>query len=120
MAPKALLEVLVLLALASAAIGHELDTAQGCSLESPRELLPDPVKKVRIGMSKAELEELMDAPDYSPIAGQYYFSTDGDCPVEDSGREAPCGLVAGFRSAGGRASGQDESLEFCWWGAIAE
>lgn len=109
------------LMLASAILSHELEIPEGCTILGPEKLMPEAVKRVRLGMSKAELQALLGAPGYSPVAGQYYFSTGGECPLWDSGREAPCGLVAVFRiHAQDPESRHDELLESCWWGAIGE
>jgi hypothetical protein len=71
-------------------------------------------------MSKAELNGLLGAEDYSPVAGQYYFSTGGGCALDGMGRTAPCGLVAEFRAEEAGEMQLTERLQSCWWGAIGE
>lgn len=93
-------------------------STQGCSIHGPHELRPAHVERVRLGMTMAELEQAMGQPaDYSPAEGIHYFSTGGDCPLDDEGaRMASCGLVAEFRDG-------DEvtpTLRSCRWGAIGE
>jgi hypothetical protein len=96
-------------------------SAQGCQITGPKKRLPQNVKLVQLGMTLGEVEKLLGAADYSPVEGQYYFSTGGDCPLEDSGRTASCGLVAEFRDYGqGGEAELKETLQSCWWGAIGE
>ena len=90
----------------------------GCSVNGPAQLLPASVKRVRLGMSKVELERLLGEANYSPIEGQYYFSTGGECPLEEANRTAPCGVVADFRR--GPDARLTTSLQSCTWGAIGE
>jgi len=71
-------------------------------------------------MSKAALEAVLGPADYSPSAGLYYFSTGGDCPLQDSGRSAPCGVVAEFRNDDAAEPVITDSLLSCRWGAIGE
>ena len=86
--------------------------------------LPEKLKQIHLRMSKAQLEAVLGEADYSPTDGQYYFSTGGDCPLEDTDREAPCGVVAEFRITTYGASTIDivltDSLQGCWWGGIGE
>ena len=89
-------------------------------IEGPAQLLPDNVGGVRLGMSKRELEALLGPADYSPIDGQFYFSTGGECPLGGTDRLAPCGLVADFRDYGSGEAVLTESLQSCWWGGIGE
>jgi hypothetical protein len=108
----------VLMAVSSwAGCGHGEGPA-GCDVNGPAQLMPSTVKRVRLGMSQAEVERILGKPDYSPIEGQHYFGTGGECPLEDSGRFAPCGVIADFRRASdSRLTG---SLQSCTWGAIGE
>jgi hypothetical protein len=74
-------------------------------------------------MTKVELERVLGEADYSPVDGQFYFSTGGDCPLEDAGRDAPCGVVADFRRSTNEATAETvltDSLQSCWWGGIGE
>lgn len=93
----------------------------GCAINGPREQMPAQVSQVRPGMTQAELEQLLGPADYSPADGLFYFSTGGDCPLEETGRMVSCGLVADFRKD--EASGEPApapSLQTCWWGGIGE
>lgn len=91
----------------------------GCSIQGPAELLPPEVRRIQLGMDRTSLEALMGEPDYSPIEGQYYFSTGGECPIDDE-RTASCGVVVDFRDYSSADSILTGSLQSCWWGAIAE
>ena len=90
----------------------------GCTIDGPLSLLPASVKQVRLGMSKAELERLLGQATYSPIDGQYYFTTGGECPLEATGRHAACGVIAEFRRAPDYRV--TDALQSCTWGAIGE
>jgi hypothetical protein len=104
-------------ALCSAGCRHVAGNT-GCEVNGPAHLVPATVKRVRLGMSKPELERILGEVNYSPIEGQYYFSTGGECPLEGANRNAPCGVVADFRRAPEyRITG---SLQSCTWGAIGE
>lgn len=96
-----------------------IPSAAGCRVEGPGELMPPAVKQVRLGMAQGELESVLGLADYSPADGVFYFSTGGDCPLEEGGRVAPCGLVAEFRDYS-RDGAVMQSLQSCWWGAIGE
>lgn len=94
-------------------------TAVGCRIEGPIELMPQSIRELRLGMTRAEIEELLGPADYSPVDGVFYFSTGGDCPLEEGERVASCGLVAEFRDYE-REDDLMETLQSCWWGAIGE
>lgn len=98
---------------------HSQDQPGSCRIEGPRQLLPEEVERIHLGMDKVDLEALLGQPDYSPVGGQYYFSTGGACPLDEE-RSAPCGVVADFRNYTGGESLLMDSLQSCWWGAIAE
>jgi hypothetical protein len=89
----------------------------GCELAGPPSLLPASVRQVRVGMSKPALESVLGESDYSPIEGQHYFSTGGDCPLEGTDRMAPCGVIAEFRGPDHKPT---TVLQSCRWGAIGE
>ena len=81
-------------------------------------------------MSKEAVDRILGAPTYSPVDGQYYYPTDGDCPMpndEPEGpRTAPCGVVAEFRVTDYSVDEDPPRttvtgiLESCWWGGIGE
>jgi len=97
----------------------------GCRIEGPLELMPERIKQVRLGMSQNELENLLGPADYSPTEGVFYYSTGGDCPLEDcplddANRVASCGLVVEFRDYSSYEVVISRTLQSCWWGAIGE
>jgi len=100
--------------------GHAKAEPAGCRIEGPDHLVPEKVKRVRLGMSKGELENVLGEADYSPAAGLFYFSTGGDCPLGDTDRLVSCGVVAEFLDHDGSEAVLTESLQSCWWGGIAE
>lgn len=93
--------------------------ANGCTINGPIETMPEQVKRVQLGMTKSELEAVMGEADYSPIEGVFYFSTGGDCLLDEVERVALCGIVAEFRDYSAD-EGPTDSLQSCWWGAIGE
>lgn len=111
-----------LIALATALSGCQVKTESlGCEVRGPQNAMPQAVKELRLGMSRAQLEERLGEAAYSPIEGQLYFATGGDCPLDDSERYAPCGVVADFRDYESRdESVVTDALQSCWWGAIGE
>ena len=92
----------------------------GCDVGDPREHLPSKVKNVRLGMTKAELEAVLGTADYSPIEGQYYFSTEGECRHEGVDEVAGCAVIAEFRKFSPGSDVLTDSLQSCYWGAIGE
>src|SRR5690606_9972180 len=101
--------------------GHRADSpAAGCRIEGPSQLLPESVTRIRIGMSKADLESILGAADYSPAEGLYYFSTGDDCQVGETTCIVSCGVVAEVRGVHSDERGEQGRLHSCWWVAIAE
>lgn len=91
-----------------------------CRIEGPNHLIPGGVRVLRLGMTRDKVESILSEPvAYSPSEGQYYYSTGGDCPLGDSGRVAPCGVVAEFRAVEPE-SGTRETMQSCRWGALGE
>jgi hypothetical protein len=82
--------------------------------------MPEKVKRIHLGMPKAALEVVLGEADYSPVDGQFYFSTGGECPLDGAGRLAPCGVIAEFRVNAGDEMRVTDSLQWCSWGAIGE
>lgn len=93
-----------------------------CSINAPPELLPREVKQIRLGMSLGALRRLLGKPDYTPVAGQFYFLTGGLCPTSSAGgTQFACGVVAEFRRFEYGVAPDDvvtDSLQSCRWGAI--
>lgn len=93
-----------------------------CRIEGPNHLIPSGVRVLRLGMTKDKVESILsETVAYSPTEGQYYYSTGGECPLDDAGRVAPCGVVAEFRAV----AQEDEAstvatMQLCRWGAIGE
>jgi hypothetical protein len=110
---------IVILAGGPCAIGCRRGDQRGrCDVNGPAALVPASVKQVRLGMSTREVEGLLGKATYSPIDGQYYYSTGGECPLEATGRNAPCGVIADFRR--GPDYRVTDTLQSCTWGAIGE
>ena len=71
------------------------------------------------GMERSKVEELLGEADYSPIEGQYYYSSDHSEMV-GSGKErmsVPVGLVVEYRDEQGELTGQLQSF---WLDRIGE
>jgi hypothetical protein len=54
---------------------------------------------LRLGMPQAEVERLLGKPDYSPIEGQYYYSSD-----RRTASDTPIGLIVEYRTTNPRTS----------------
>lgn len=86
-----------------------------CLIEGPLHLAPRKLNQLHLGLSKSSVDRIMGAPTQSPMAGQYYYPTGGQCPLGAPAAQltAQCGLVADFL-----VQDADDKLERCWWGAI--
>jgi hypothetical protein len=69
------------------------------------------------GMRREEVERFLGEPEYSPIDGQYYYSSDKSEYSEEQGREVAVGLVIDYRDDLGKVTGE---LQEYWLGPIAE
>lgn len=61
---------------------------------------------LRKGMTHSEVNSLLGDPDYSPITGQEYYSSDRRAAVEETGAEHPVGLVTDYRDNQGKPTGR--------------
>lgn len=117
---KAIVITLALLNILACSAEYPADGASGCVVEEFAAVAPSKVKQIKLGMSKDDLRRILGEEDYSPVEGQYYFSTGGECPLDAGNRMAPCGLVAEFRAEKNGELQLTERLQSCWWGAIGE
>lgn len=69
------------------------------------------------GMRQNEVERLLGEPDYSPIDGQYYYTSDRSEYSEEQMRKVAVGLVVDYRDVDGRMT---ERLQEFRLGLIAE
>jgi len=60
---------------------------------------------LRKGMTHSEVKALLGEPDYSPITGQEYYSSDQRAAAEETGVEDPVGLVTDYRDEQGKPTG---------------
>jgi len=74
-------------------------------------------KNLSSGMYRKEVVRLLGEPDYSPINGQYYYSSNGSEYSEEQKREISVGLVVDYRDENGEIT---ERLQQFWLGPIAE
>jgi outer membrane protein assembly factor BamE (lipoprotein component of BamABCDE complex) len=77
---------------------------------------------LRTGMARTEVEELLGEPDYSPVEGQYYYSsnrqeTAGSGKKQVKQIDMPVGLVVEYRDEQGKLTGQVQKF---WLGNIGE
>lgn len=114
------LEILLVIAALGTTACQSATPLPSCPTEGSQPTRPPQVDRIHSGMALAEIVAVLGEPSYSPSAGQYYFSTGGDCRLGDSGRTAPCGLVADFRDMQDGDAKVTETLQSCWWGAIGE
>ena len=94
-----------------------------CLIEGPLHLVPRQLDQLHLGLSKSAVDRIMGAPSQSPMAGQYYYPTGGQCPLGAPAAQlsAPCGLVADFVVQDADDPSQmveTGKLDRCWWGAI--
>lgn len=90
-----------------------------CESIGPRNLQPKTFSSIGIGMTRAEVELILGTPDYSPVDGQYYFATPGQCEVAP-GRTAGCGYVIDYRDYSKEPPRNSGRVTSCWWGGIGE
>jgi hypothetical protein len=90
-----------------------------CELEGPESLKPKTFGSIRIGMTRAQVERVLGREKYSPIDGQDYFSTAGDCEVEP-GVMASCGYVIEYRDYSKEPVRDTGRVMSCSWGGIGE
>ena len=89
------------------------------------ELAPRALGRLSKGMPKDEVDRILGPPIFSPTAGQFYYNTGGECPLNDDANNlVSCAVVADYRVTD---MGTDPPpttvtgvLEECWWGAVGE
>lgn len=69
------------------------------------------------GMLRSEVERLLGDPDYSPIDGQYYYSSDRSADSDNQAGGGTAGLVVDYRDESGNVT---DTLHDFWLGPIAE
>ncbi len=69
------------------------------------------------GMPRTEVKRLLGESDYSPVNGQYYYSSNQSVYSEDQDRKVPVGLVVDYRDKNGLIT---EMLQEFWMGPIGE
>jgi hypothetical protein len=74
-------------------------------------------KSLSKGKQRKEVESLLGEPDYSPIDGQHYYSSDHSEYSQDQARDVTVGLVVDYRDGNGEIT--DKLQEF-WMVPIAE
>ncbi len=77
-------------------------------------------RHLRKGMERSEVEELLGEPDYSPVEGQYYYSSDRRETVnrgKEQVRVSVVGMVVDYRDEQGMLT---EQLQVFRLGRIAE
>lgn len=90
-----------------------------CADDGPRHLRPKTINSIRIGMTRARVEAILGEPDYSPVDGQYYFSTPGDCEMVP-GVAAGCGYIIDYRDFSKDPVRDTGRVTGCSWGGIGE
>lgn len=74
-------------------------------------------KNLYKGMQRNEVERLLGEPDYSPIDGQYYYSSNKSVYSKIQERKVPFGLVVDYRNRNGVIT---ETLQNFWIGPVGE
>ena len=107
----ALLLVLALLPVLAGCAGPGLDAAsRQYQAERDYESLVALLAALKPGMPRAQVERLLGPPDYSPIDGQVYYSSD----ARDESRDPPAtiGLVLDYRDRTGADLGTLQTIRF--------
>ncbi len=73
--------------------------------------------KLNKGMSREKVEHLLGKPEYSPLEGQYYYSSVQSIYSEDQERDVAMGIVVNYRDSNGFVT---EILQDFWTGPIGE
>jgi hypothetical protein len=111
--------LLVLMALGAVGASSSPKVGSVCESDGPLSLRPKSYDSIRIGMTRAKVEGILGSPDYSPIDGQDYSSTDGECEVAP-GRTAGCGYIIEYRDYSKTPLKDTGRVVECSWGAIGE
>jgi hypothetical protein len=69
------------------------------------------VKHLRKGMARTDVQALLGEADYSPIAGQEYYSSDHSESAPETGAEQTVGLIVEYRDEQGRLTEQLQQFE---------
>ncbi|MCP4114126.1 MAG: hypothetical protein GY737_01770 [Desulfobacteraceae bacterium] len=112
-----LLFITVLLVGCSASLSSIEDASAKYKLDKGYKSLEILYNNFYKGMQRKEVERLLGEPDYSPINGQYYYSSAQSVYSEDQKREVVVGLVIDYRDINGTIT---ESLQNFWIGPIGE
>jgi hypothetical protein len=94
-----------------------------CHIDGPQQLVPRELERLRLGMPKAQVDQILGPPIDSPTPGQFYYFTSSECPLSGSSQHAPCGVVAEYRVIKYSAEPSIRLtgvLEQCSWGATGE
>ncbi|MCW5202352.1 MAG: hypothetical protein QTN59_12730 [Candidatus Electrothrix communis] len=70
-------------------------------------------RHLRKGMAQTEVEELLGEADYSPLAGQYYYSSDRQQTVLHGKKEMqiPVGLIIDYQDEQGRVTKRVQTFQ---------
>jgi len=113
------LALAILIAVAAAGAASAPKVGSLCESDGPLSLRPKSYDSIHIGMTRAQVEGILGSPDYSPIDGQDYFSTHGECEVAP-GRTAGCGFVIEYRDYSKSPLRDTGRVVECSWGGIGE
>ena len=105
--PRFLLFIVFLLLVGCNTQAQELEPASR-SYKAHRDYVSLAVISVHLhkGMARIKVIDLLGEPDYSPLAGQYYYSSDRRNTVQHGKKEMqiPVGLVIDYRDDQGRVT----------------
>jgi hypothetical protein len=97
-------------------------SGQNCDSAGPESLKPATLGLIRVGMTRAQVENILGKPDHSPVEGQDYYSTSGECELEQ-GIMGPCVLVIEYRAYPDPTSRRTRltgRVTGCFWGGVGE
>ena len=115
---KIVLSILIIICVGCSANLSPLDSASTHYKDSSEfNSLKTLVSHLKKGMTQTDVESLLGKPDYSPIEGQYYYSSTERVFSESQQRDVPKGLVVSYRDKDGMVT---SFLQEFWLGPIEE
>jgi len=89
-----------------------------CTSRGNEALKPSTFASIHLGMTRAQVERILGKEKYSPIDGQDYYSTEGECEVEP-GIMGSCVFVIEYRDVA-TSSRDTGRVTGCFWGGVGE
>ena len=94
-------------------------TGSACTSDGPESLKPASFSSIHVGMTRTQVERILGKPDHTPIDGQDYFGTPGECEVEP-GYMGQCIFVIEYRDDSKPRRRDTGRVTGCYWGGVGE